>query len=52
MEGRVVIVIGYVDDVTEDVWGDGFKSGYVVFYYGWNGWFLIGYAELFVLEGV
>lgn len=37
MEGRVAIAIGHVDDVTEDVWGDGLKSGYVVPHHGWNG---------------
>lgn len=52
MEGRVAVAVSHVDDMTEDVWGDGLEGSYVVPHHGRNGRLLTGHAEPLVLEGV
>ena len=52
MEGRVAVAIRHVDDVAQDVRGDGLKSSYVVPHHGRAGRLLTGYAEPLVLQGV
>lgn len=52
VEGRVAVAVGHVDDVPEDVRGDGLERRYVVPHHGRTGRLLTGHAEPLVLQGV